>query len=683
MSLLDDACQYAEYENLKAKIAQHNRHYYVEDQPVISDAEYDALFRQLLQMEATHPEWSLLDSPTQQVGAAPLLAFSSVSHHKPMLSLNNVFSEAELSAFCQRVAEGLQQEESTIAYLVEPKFDGLAINLIYERGQLTKAATRGDGTVGEDVTHNIRTIQNIPQQLKTDTPPDLLEVRGEVFMPKSAFHALNQVQAAKNEKVFVNPRNAAAGSLRQLDATITAQRQLSFFAYNLGASVGWDLPTTQQACMQQLAAWGLPIAAERQQLVQGYAGLCAYFSQIAMLRATLPYEIDGVVYKVNALDAQQKLGFVSRAPRFAIAHKFPAEEAQTVVEAMDIQVGRTGVLTPVARLQSVFVGGVTVTNATLHNEEQIRRLGVRVGDTVLVRRAGDVIPEVFAVVEALRPGNTQEFTMPTQCPVCASKVEKIAEEAAYRCTGGLFCSAQRKQALLHFASRRAMDIEGLGDKLVDQLVEQNWVKTPADLYHLTVLQLATLPRMAEKSAQNIVDAVQKSCQTTFSRFIYALGIRNVGENTTKNLAQYFSSVEDLMQAKLEGLQMIPDIGPIVAQNLVNFFADPHNQTMIAALLQAGVSWSDTRVEESPSVLASPIRGKTFVLTGTLPTLSREEAKEKIEAYGGKVSGSVSKKTDFLVAGAEAGSKLEKAQALQISILDESALLTLLGNTNII
>lgn len=656
---------------LRQEIEHHNRLYYALDRPEISDAEYDSLFRELQQLESRFPELLTPDSPTQRVGAAPLPAFSQVSHQLPMLSLNNAFDEDEVRSFDRRAREVLSQE--SIEYAVEPKFDGLAISLRYEHGMLATGATRGDGFTGEDVTANLRTIRDIPLRLDMPEPPRLLEVRGEVLMMKADFLRLNQTRQARGEKLFANPRNAAAGSLRQLDSRITASRRLSFFAYGLGALDGLPGFATHSGMMDFLQSIKLPVCPERA-VVQGAAGLLAYYADIGTRRAALPYDIDGVVYKVNALARQAQLGFVSRAPRWAVAHKFPAEEALTEVLGIDVQVGRTGALTPVARLKPVFVGGVTVTNATLHNEDEIRRKDVQVGDTVIVRRAGDVIPEVAGVMLDLRPASVTPFVMPASCPVCGSHVVRDEEEAVARCSGGLYCPAQRKQAILHFASRRAMDIEGLGDKLVEQLVDKEIIHSPADLYRLNVQELAGLERMAEKSALNIVQAIERSKETTLARFIFALGIRNVGEATAKELARHFGNLDAIMASSLDALLQVADIGPVVAESILQFFSEPHNREVLRLLVETGIRWPEG---EGSAPRTGGLLGKTLVLTGTLPTLSRETAKEMIEAQGGKVSGSVSKKTDYVVAGAEAGSKLEKAQALGVTILDEDGLMNLL------
>ena len=664
---------------LRVEIERHNHAYYVLDAPTIPDAEYDRLFRELQELEAAHPELKTPDSPTQRVGGSPLVAFRQLAHAVPMLSLNNAFSSEEVVAFDRRCSEGLAT--SSVDYACEPKFDGLAVSLLYENGVFVRGATRGDGFTGEDVTHNLRTVRNIPLRLPATSNaavPARIEVRGEVLMPRREFAALNERQRASGEKEFANPRNAAAGSLRQLDPRITAKRPLRFFAYGVAearaennavppAPTFGDGAIRHSEVMDRLAAWGFPVAAERA-MVKGSDGLLEYYERIGAVRRELPYDIDGVVYKVDCLADQVKLGFVARAPRFALAHKFPAEEALTTVEAIEVQVGRTGAITPVARLAPVFVGGVTVTNATLHNEDEVLRKDVRVGDTVIVRRAGDVIPEVAAVVPEKRPPHAGKFSMPKACPVCGSAVEKPEDEAIARCTGGLFCPAQRKQALLHFASRRTLDIEGLGDKLVDQLVDNDIIKTPADLYKLDIRALANLERMAEKSAANLLAAIEKSRKTTLARFIFALGIRNVGEATAKDLARHFGGLDALMAADAERLQQVTDVGPVVAASIARFFAEPHNVEVVEQLRAAGVRWE----EGAPAPLAnSPIAGKTFVLTGTLPTLTRDVAKQLIEALGGKVAGSVSKKTHYVVAGTEAGSKLDKARELGVTILDEA------------
>ncbi|MDK9725311.1 MAG: NAD-dependent DNA ligase LigA [Sterolibacteriaceae bacterium MAG5] len=669
---------------LRSEIGRYDHAYYVLDAPLVPDAEYDRLFRELQALEAAHPELLTADSPTQRVGGKPLPQFAPVRHAVPMLSIRTE-TDTEASgarAFDARVRRelGLGESDPPVEYAAELKFDGLAINLRYEGGVLVRAATRGDGETGEDVTQNVRTVHCIPLRL-IGSVPEVLEVRGEVYMSRPDFERFNERQRALGQTTLVNPRNGAAGSIRQLDPAVAARRPLSFFAYGLGETRGWMLPATHSGILDALASFGLPVC-EHRAVAAGAEGLIAFHARIQALRDTLPFDIDGVVYKVNSLALQQTLGFVTREPRWAVAHKYPAEEALTTVESIEVQVGRTGAITPVARLAPVFVGGVTVTNATLHNEDEVRRKDVRVGDTVIVRRAGDVIPEVVAVVAERRPTRDlfggeplhPPFVLPKACPVCASAIEKPADEAIARCTGGLFCPAQRKQALLHFASRKALDIEGLGEKIVDQLVEANLVATPADIFGLDAATLAKLERMGEKSATNLVAAIGTSRETTLARFIYALGIRNVGEATAKDLARHFGKLDALMAADETALQQVPDVGPVVATSIAHFFAEPHNRGVIDGLREAGVTWLEG--EPVPAVVA-PFAGKTFVLTGTLPTLTRDAAKELIEAKGGKVAGSVSKKTDYVVAGAEAGSKLDKARELGVTILDQSQLLELL------
>lgn len=661
----------ARVEKLRREIERHNHQYYVLDRPLIPDAEYDALFRELQQLEAEHPELVVPDSPTRRVGAPPAEAFAEAVHRVPMLSLNNAFDEEEVTGFDRRVREALAAED--VEYAAEPKFDGLAVNLTYERGAFAHGATRGDGYTGENVTANLRTVRAIPLRLEGRRVPSLIEVRGEVLVLKDDFEDLNRAHRARGEKEFANPRNAAAGSLRQLDSRVTATRKLAFFAYGLGAAEGVPRFARHSDVLDYLAEHRFPVATERA-VVQGMKGLMDYYRRIEAKRARLPYDIDGVVYKVNDLAAQERLGFVARAPRFAVAHKFPAEEAVSEVIAIDVQVGRTGALTPVARLKPVFVGGVTVTNATLHNEDEIRRKDIRIGDTVVVRRAGDVIPEVVRVVADRRPARTRHFAMPERCPVCGSAVRKLEGEAVARCSAGLYCPAQRKQALLHFASRRAMDIEGLGDKLVDQLVDREIVKTPADLYQLDLGTLAGLERMAEKSAANLIEAIEHSRRTTLARFVYALGIRNVGESTAHDLAQHFGDLEAIMAADEQALQQVPDIGPVVAQSIAEFFTEPHNRKVVERLRAGGIQFG----RATRARTGGKITGKTFVLTGALPNLSREEVKERIEARGGHVAGSVSGKTDYVVVGADPGGKYEKARQLGIALLDEDGLLKLLG-----
>ncbi|WP_417066735.1 NAD-dependent DNA ligase LigA [Niveibacterium terrae] len=665
---------------LRAELARYEHAYYVLDAPLVPDAEFDRLFRELEALEAAHPELVTADSPTRRVGGAPLAGFAPVRHAVAMLSIHTE-TDTEASgalAFDQRVRRELELADSAPAleYNAELKFDGLAINLRYENGVLVQAATRGDGETGEDVTQNVRAIRQIPLRLHTDSPPAVLEVRGEIFMGRDDFERLNETQRKKGEKTFANPRNAAAGSLRQLDPAISASRPLSFFAYGLGEAQGWVFPERHSQMLAAFAELGLPVCAERC-VAQGATGLVAFHDDIAARRDSLPFDIDGVVYKVDSLALQHRLGFVTREPRWAVAHKFPAQEELTRVLDIEVQVGRTGKLTPVARLEPVFVGGVTVTNATLHNQDEVLRKDVRIGDTVIVRRAGDVIPEVVASLPERRPADARLFAMPGQCPVCGSAVIREEDEANHRCSGGLYCPAQRKQALWHFASRRAMDIEGLGDKLVEQLVDSGRVKTPADLYTLEIEALAGLERMAEKSARNLIKAIDKSRSTTLARFIYALGIRNVGERTAKDLARHFGSLAALSEADIEALQGVPDVGPIVAESLIDFFSEAHNRQVIADLQARGVHWVESEGEAAaPEGL---LAGKTFVITGSLPSLSRDEAKALLEAAGAKVAGSVSKKTDYLLAGSDAGSKLAKAQELGITILDEDQMRAMLGD----
>jgi DNA ligase (NAD+) len=744
---------------LREAIELHNYRYYVLDAPTLSDAEYDRLFRELEELESQYPGLVVPESPTQRIGGAPLSEFSQVGHRTPMLSLNNAFEEEEVVAFDRRIREQLAVDE--LEYAVEPKFDGVAISLTYQNGRLVQGATRGDGYTGEDVTANLRTIRAIPLRLQAEPAPARLEVRGEVLMFKRDFEKLNLEQARRGEKPFVNPRNAAAGSLRQLDPRITVTRRLTFFAYALEGVEGPEWPGMHSALMDYLVTQKFPVCGERK-TVRGVRGLLEYYRSIGAKRESLPYDIDGVVYKLNDLRQQEAMGFVARAPRFALAHKFPAEEATTEVLGIDVQVGRTGAVTPVARLKPVFVGGVTVTNATLHNEDEVRRKDIRVGDAVVVRRAGDVIPEVVSVVADRRPAETREFIMPQSCPVCGSKIVRLPGEAISRCSGGLYCPAQRKQTILHFASRRAMDIQGLGVKLVDQLVDKDLIKTAADLYRLDVPTLANLERMAELSASNLVRAIEGGKKTTLARFIYAMGIPNIGEATAKELARFFGSLDRLMGAYEETLQYVPDIGPEMARSIVQFLAEPHNREVIAQLRSSGVHWEEKKstggketslagfiswleipgigpstaedfaerfgtldrlmhadaqtLQREAAVSAraaqsivdyfrnpahrdvitqlrglgvtfakqaarvessSPVRGKTFVLTGTMPDMTREEAKEKIEALGGKVAGSVSKKTDYVVAGDESGTKLAKARELGVPILDQAGLVKLL------
>ncbi len=655
---------------LRQEINEHNYRYHVLDDPLISDAEYDRLFQQLKKLETTHPEFILPDSPTQRVGAAPLKSFHSVEHTVPMLSLDNAFTEHDVMAFDQRIRDKLHTTHP-IEYCCEPKLDGLAINLRYEKGQLVQAATRGDGMIGEEVTDNIKTIRTVPWQLKGEDVPDVLEVRGEVFMSKKSFNQLNDDAQAKNEKIFANPRNAAAGSVRQLDSKITASRPLAIFCYGIGLVEGMKLPAKHSEVLSCLERWGLrvnPFTA----VVEDEKGCLLYYQKMAAKRDSLPYEIDGVVYKVNALSEQERLGFVSRAPRWAIAHKFPAEEAETIIQEVEFQVGRTGALTPVARLKPVHVHGVTVSNATLHNMDEIHRKDIHIGDHVVVRRAGDVIPEVVSVITTKRSSDIKKIKLPTHCPVCHSAIEQIEGEAVARCTGHLVCSAQRKEAIRHFASRRAMNIEGLGEKLVEQLVDAKLISSMADIYSLTHEEAANLERMGDKSAQNLFDEIEKSKTTTLPRFLYALGIREVGEATAKQLAMHFKTLEALQQASEETLQQVEDVGPVVAAHIVHFFHESHNREMIKKLLKAGIHWPEIKVGYQ-----LPLKGKTFVLTGTLNEMSREEAKEKLEKLGAKVAGSVSSKTSYVVAGSDPGSKLDKARGLGVAVLDEKNFLKLL------
>jgi DNA ligase (NAD+) len=674
---------------LRQKIEDANHRYYVLDDPAIPDAEYDALLRELETLEAEYPELVSEDSPTQRVGARPQREFAEVRHTVPMLSLNNAFSEQEVRDFVARIVETTGDAEP--GFSVEPKLDGLAISLRYEAGRFVRGATRGDGASGEDVTANLRTIRSIPLHLRGDKPPEVLEVRGEVYMPRHAFEQFNERARAHGDKPLANPRNGAAGSLRQLDPRITAKRPLAFFAYGLGAVAGWPLPARHSAMLEGLREFGFPVAPEAG-TATGADGLLGYFRSIGARRDALPYDIDGVVYKLDRFDQQNALGFVSRAPRWALAHKFPAQEQSTTVEAIDVQVGRTGAITPVARLAPVNVAGVVVTNATLHNADQISRLDVRVGDTVIVRRAGDVIPEVLRVIEDRRPAHTIPFSMPTACPICGSAVLRDEGEVVTRCTGGLFCPAQRAQALIHFASRRAMDIEGLGDRIVEDLVDLCLVRTVADLYSLslddflemrrradqrdgTVPETVKAGKVASKWAENLVEAIAHSKNTTLDRVLFALGIREVGESTAKTLAKFFGALEPLMAADEAMLMEVPDVGPVVARRIVGFFGEPHNRQVIAALRKAGVRWPEGPPQRSAE---GPLAGKTVVLTGALASMSRDAAGARLEALGAKVAGSVSKKTSFVVAGEAAGSKLDKARELGVDVWDEARLLDYLA-----
>lgn len=657
---------------LRRQIEYHNYRYYVLDEPQIPDAEWDRLLRELQTLEKDYPVLVTADSPTQRVGAVASDEFAEVRHRVPMLSLDNAFSEDELRAFDRRVRERLGIA-GPVEYSAEPKLDGLAISVTFEGGTLLRAATRGDGTTGEDVTANVRTVRSLPLHLQGEAPP-LIEARGEVFMPVAGFERLNAEAARRGEKVFANPRNAAAGSLRQLDPRITAQRPLDIFFYSIGVLEGWDLPPTHTATLELLRGLGLRVSPETRR-VCGAESCLEYYHEIARRRSSLPYQIDGVVYKVDSIAAQQELGFVSRAPRWAVAHKFPAEEALTVVRDVEFQVGRTGALTPVARLEPVFVGGVTVSNATLHNMDEIARKDVRIGDTVVVRRAGDVIPEVARVLLERRTDGARTVILPTRCPVCESPVERDADAAVVRCTGAYRCSAQRKERLRHFAARRALDIEGVGEKLVDQLVEAALVESPADLYRLDVPTLAALERMGQKSAENVVAALERSKRTTFARFLFALGIRDVGEATAASLARHFGTLDSLMSADLSSVQRTLDVGPVVGSQVVEFFADAANREVVRRLREAGVSWPETSLGVAAE---QPLAGLTFVLTGTLESMAREEAEDALRALGAKAAGSVSKKTSYLVAGAEAGSKLRKAEELGVPVLNETALLRILA-----
>lgn len=661
-------------ESLRKTINEHNYHYYVLDNPIIPDAEYDRLYRELVALEQQYPELITPSSPTQRVGGQPSMTFKQVTHVVPMLSLDNVFSLEELTAFDERVHNRLRYS-GPIEYVCEPKLDGVAISLLYENGVLVQGATRGDGTTGEEVTQNVRTITAIPLMLRGKDFPAQLEVRGEIYMPKAGFEKLNKKARDAGEKIFVNPRNAASGSLRQLDSRITASRALAFYGYALGVVQGWELPKTHAQVLVQLAEWGLPVCHEIV-TAQGLQACMKFYENILKKRGSLPYEIDGVVYKVNSLELQQNLGFVSRAPRWAIAHKFPAQEKLTVVRAIEFQVGRTGAITPVARLEPVFVGGVTVSNATLHNFDELARKDIRVGDTIIVRRAGDVIPEVVNYLPDKRPAKTRSVQIPKHCPICHADVIKPEGEAVARCMGGLYCHAQLRESIKHFASRRAMDIEGLGDKLVDLLVDEKLINDVTGIYDLSLEPLAALPRMGEKSAQNLLDAIEKSKTSTLPRFLYALGIRDVGEATAKTLASHFGELESLMQADDPTLQAISDIGPIVAANIRAFFHQRHNQELIHKLQKQGIHWPKI---VKPSRQSQALSGKTFVLTGALESMTRDEAKQRLEALGAKVSGSVSGKTSYVVAGEVPGSKLDKARELGVTIIDEQELIKLLGN----
>jgi DNA ligase (NAD+) len=676
-------------------INHYNHQYYVLDEPSVPDAEYDRLMRELTTLETEYPQLKTVDSPSQKVGGAALKSFSQVTHQLPMLSLDNVFSEQEWLAFVKRLGDRLTKSgvKSTLDFAIcaEPKLDGLAVSIRYEKGVFVQAATRGDGTVGENITENVRTIKSIPLRLQGNSFPDVLEVRGEVFMPKASFEALNKQAIKKGEKGFANPRNAAAGSLRQLDSKITAKRNLAFYAYGIGyVGALADIDNTlageaesiderwlanshhQRLC--QIKALGLPMCPEVR-LLNNATEVEAFYQDILQQREALSYEIDGTVFKVDDIALQQKLGFVARAPRWATAYKFPAQEELTILESVDFQVGRTGAITPVARLKPIFVGGVTVSNATLHNQDEIDRLGIQINDTVIIRRAGDVIPQIVSVVLERRPDNAIAIAFPSECPVCQSAVLKAEGEAVLRCTGGLYCQAQRKEAIKHFSSRKALDVDGLGDKLVEQLVDEGLIKTPADLFKLTELDVSTMERMGQKSATNLIKGLEAARTTTLAKFVYALGIREVGETTAANLAQYFLNFDAIKSANAEQLQKVPDVGVIVAKNIVNFFAQDHNVEVVEELENI-MSWPDIERKSDDEL---PLKDQTFVLTGTLSKMGRNEAKAALQALGAKVSGSVSAKTDYLVAGEKAGSKLVKAQNLGVSVLTEDEMITLLSS----
>ncbi|WIH22715.1 NAD-dependent DNA ligase LigA [Photobacterium damselae] len=656
--------------SLREQLDYHGYRYYVEDNPEVPDAEYDRLMQRLLTIESEHPEWVTIDSPSQRVGGVPLDGFTQVKHELPMLSLDNAFNDDELRAFQKRIQDRLN-DASAIQYCCEPKLDGLAVSLLYENGVLVQAATRGDGTTGENITNNVRTIRSIPLKLQGNDWPTRIEVRGEVFMPKKGFEQLNQRALKKGEKTFANPRNAAAGSLRQLDSKVTATRPLSFYAYAVGIVEGRELEGSQYDRLCQLKSWGFPMSPEIRR-VDSIEEVIRYHQMIGEKRESLEYDIDGVVIKVDKVDTQLQLGFVARAPRWAIAYKFPAQEEMTLLNNVEFQVGRTGAITPVAKLEPVFVGGVTVSNATLHNADEIARLGVMVGDTVIIRRAGDVIPQIVSVVESRRPADASPVIFPTECPVCQSKVERIEGEAVARCTGGLFCQAQRKEALKHFVSRKALDVDGCGEKVIEQLVDREMVTTPADLFRLSAGVVTALDRMGPKSAQKLVDALGNAKETTLPRFIYSLGIREVGEATAANLAHYFETLEALMTASKEQLIEVSDVGEIVAAHIFNFFREEHNLAVVNDLREVGIHWPD--LEKVADDVELPFEGKTVVLTGSLSQLSRTEAKEALQKLGAKVTGSVSKKTDLVVAGEAAGSKLTKAQELGIEVWDEQQLI---------
>ena len=672
-SQTDTTISLSEIETLRNKLREYEYHYHVLDNPLVPDAEYDRLMNELKNLEWQHPELITPDSPTQRVGAKPLDGFSQVTHELPMLSLDNAFSDEDLDGFLRRMESYISVTPSSLDFCCEPKLDGLAVSILYVNGVLTQAATRGDGTTGEDITANIRTIRNIPLRLKTDNPPLRLEVRGEVFMPQKGFEALNQKALEKGEKTFANPRNAAAGSLRQLDPKITAQRPLMLNAYSIGIYDSDDeLPNTHFERLQWLKSLGIPVNNEIR-LEKGRENLLKFYADIQTKRPTLGYDIDGTVLKVNDIALQEQLGFISRSPRWAIAYKFPAQEEMTVLNDVEFQVGRTGAITPVAKLEPVFVAGVTVSNATLHNGDEIERLGIAIGDTVIIRRAGDVIPQIIGIVAERRPEHAKKITFPTACPICGSAVVRVEGEAVARCTGGLFCEAQRKEALKHFVSRKAMDIDGVGEKLIEQLMERELVHTPADLFKLDQVTLMRLERMGEKSAQNALNSIEKAKNTTLPRFLFALGIRDVGEATALNLANHFGSLEAIRAATFEQLQEVQDVGEVVANRIVRFWQEPHNVEAVEDLIQQGVIWQNI---EQVEIADNPLKDKNVVLTGTLSVLTRDQAKALLQGLGCKVSGSVSSKTDYLIAGEKAGSKLAKAQELGVKVLSEQEFLAI-------
>ncbi|MDG6461545.1 NAD-dependent DNA ligase LigA [Glaesserella parasuis] len=658
-------------EHLREKLREYEYHYHVLDNPLVPDAEYDRLMNELKNLEWQHPELITSDSPTQRVGAKPLDGFAQITHETPMLSLDNAFSDDDLTGFLRRIEDRIAINSNQIEFCCEPKLDGLAVSILYVDGVLTQAATRGDGTTGEDITANIRTIRNIPLKLKSSNPPHRLEVRGEVFMPQQGFEQLNEKALAKGEKTFANPRNAAAGSLRQLDPKITRQRPLMLNAYNIGVYESDDeLPTTHFDRLQWLKTLGIPVNAEIT-LATGSQALTAFYQKIQAKRSSLGYDIDGTVLKVNKIVLQEQLGFISKAPRWAIAYKFPAQEEMTILNDVEFQVGRTGAITPVAKLEPVFVAGVTVSNATLHNGDEIERLGIAIGDTVIIRRAGDVIPQIVGVVAERRLDNAKKIAFPTACPVCNSAVVRVEGEAVARCTGGLFCGAQRKEALKHFVSRKAMDIDGVGEKLIEQLMERELIHTPADLFKLDHTTLMRLERMGEKSANNALQSIEKAKNTTLARFLFALGIRDVGESTAQNLANHFGTLDAIRQADLDTLKQVQDVGEVVANRLFQFWQEPHNVEVVEDLIAQGVKWQDVVPQE---IADNPLKDKTVVLTGTLTQLTRDQAKALLQQLGCKVSGSVSSKTDYLIAGEKAGSKLAKAQELGVKILSEDELI---------